>query len=93
MKTYESAYYTVDDTPDEEYDDDEDNETQASLNACMATFSTVREPWFLDSGASSHVTGNGNLLSNLIDSSISSIWTAAGQVHLLHNKGTVSFSC
>lgn len=87
----ETSYSTIHEgLSDEDFDGAED--TQAALNACMSAFTTDEDPWFLDSGASSHVTGNSNLISDISDSSISSIRTAAGQVLPVSYKGNVQFT-
>lgn len=64
---------------------------RAALNACMTVFSTNKEPWFLNSGASYHVTDTSNLLSKLLSSSITSIQTDAGQTLRVEYKGTINF--
>lgn len=46
--------------------------------------------YFLDSGASSHVTGNLSLLSNIAHSSISFIRSAGGQVMPVSSQGFVT---
>lgn len=92
LKATDSAYLSVDDGPaDDEEDIEDPDDSQASLNACIAAFASDEEPWFLDSGASSHVTRNASLMTNPTESSVSSIRTAVGQVLPVKNKGTVSF--
>ena len=58
----------------------------------MSAFSADEEQWFLDSGASSHVTGNSSLLFDKSHSSTSTIRTAAGQILPVVHKGNVNFS-
>ena len=90
LKTsHSTSYSSIDIEPDE---DSESQETHAALNACMFPFEVGEEPWFLDSGASSHVIGKPNVLIDTSHSSISSIRTAGGQVLPVKYKGHVSFS-
>lgn len=88
LKANPSSSYTAVDVPEDDFEEDD---TQAALNACMTAFSTDEEPWFLDSGASSHVTGSSDFLSEVSPSSITSIRTAAGQILPVAHKGTVKF--
>jgi hypothetical protein len=78
-------------------DEDEEEQIPAHLNACIEAFGSdgddpaelvnictnVEQAWFLDSGASSHVTGHKPLLTNIHTSSIPSIRTARGQIMLV----------
>lgn len=89
LKSTTANTYSTTDLIDE---DDEGTDQEAALNACISAFSIEEEPWFLDSGASSHVTGNPNLLSETSTSHIASIRTAAGQVLPVKHKGHVNFS-
>ena len=57
------------------------------INACVVA--NVEEAWFLDSGASSHVTGNSHLLRDITDSRIPHIKTAGGQLMPVAGQGTV----
>jgi len=54
-------------------------------NACI-----TKEEWFLDFGASSHITGNSNLLSNITPSNTQHIRTVKGQLMSIASQGTVS---
>jgi hypothetical protein len=56
--------------------DDESDTPEAVVNACIS--GGIEEEWFLDSCASSHVTGNPHLLSDISHSRIPSIRTASG---------------
>jgi hypothetical protein len=88
--------YLQDGTPDpvprhmqvclDAFNDDQDVPSEA-INACVTT--EVEEDWFLDSGASSHVTGNSQLLSHVTPSSIPQIRTAGGQIMPVSGQGTV----
>ena len=83
----------MNDELEDEYEEVDDVDVnQALINACMAAFSTDEDPWFLDSWASSHVTGNASSLTDLTESIVSSIRTASGQVLPVMNKGIVTFS-
>jgi hypothetical protein len=54
----------------------EEDSDEATVNACMAAFATEEKDWFLDSRASSHITGNARLLTDLTPSKVPSIRTA-----------------
>jgi hypothetical protein len=56
------------------------------INVCT----DVEQAWFLDSGASSHVTGNKALLTNIHTSNVLSIRTAGGQIMKVEGQGTIS---
>lgn len=90
LKTNKASSYSTIETLNA--DEVETEDTQASLNACMAAFSNDEQPWFLNSGASSHVTRNPSLFSSTSLSSVSSIRTAAGQILPVEYKGNVKFS-
>ena len=87
--THSNSYSSINILPDK---DSKGDDTHATLNACMLAFTVDEEPWFLDSGASSHVTGNPLLLTNTSHSSVSSICTATRQILLVQHKGNVTFS-
>jgi hypothetical protein len=63
-------------------------ETDEVVNACLDSFDNEEE-WFLDSGASSHVTGNKLILTDLEHSNTSSIRTAGGHVMPITTQGTI----
>lgn len=68
--------------------DDKSDAPEAVVNACIT--GGIEEEWFLDSGASSHVTGNPHLLSDISHSRIPSIRIVGGiSMHVAH-QGTVS---
>jgi hypothetical protein len=71
-------------------DDTEEDSNEAIVNACLAAFAPEEDDWFLDSGASSHVTGNARLVSNMTPSAVHSIRTANGQVLPVTAKGNVT---
>jgi hypothetical protein len=62
---------------------------EVAVNACMAVFAPEEDDWFLDSSASSYVTGNNQIVSNSTTSAIPSIRTANGQVLAVTAKGNV----
>ena len=68
--------------------DDESDAPEAVVNACIS--GGTEEEWFLDSRASSHVTGNPHLLSDISHSRIPSIRTAGGISMPVAHQGTVS---
>ena len=68
--------------------DDKSDAPEAVVNACIT--GGIEEEWFLDSGASSHVTGNPHLLSDISHSRIPSIRIVGGiSMHVAH-QGIVS---
>jgi hypothetical protein len=90
--------------PADTNDEDEEEQIPAHLNAYIEAFGSdgddpaelvnictdVEQAWFLDSGASSHVTGHKPLLTNIHTSSIPSIRTAGGQIMPVEGQGTIS---
>ena len=60
-------------------------ETEEIINACV-----TEDEWFLDSGASSHVTGNPKLLSHMSSSTVPHIRTAGGQAMPIARQGSVN---
>ena len=50
-----------------------EDSNEATANACMAAFAIEEEDWFLDLGASSHVIGNAQLLTDLTTFKVPSI--------------------
>jgi hypothetical protein len=58
----------------------------------MAALNNDEEEWFLDSGATSHIIGNMNLLSDFGPSVVSSINTAGNQILLVASKRSVKIS-
>jgi hypothetical protein len=71
-------------------DETEEDSNEATVNACLAAFAPEEDDWFLDSGASSHITGNERLVSNITTSAVPSIRTANGQVLPVTAKGNVT---
>jgi hypothetical protein len=68
----------------------EEDTNEATVNTCLAAFTPKEDDWFLNSGASSHVTGNARLVSNMTSSAVPSITTANGQVLPIIAKGNVT---
>jgi hypothetical protein len=83
INAQETAHLAEEEVPAPDQDDDEE------INVCMVAFGTDEEEWFLDSGATSHITGNQNLLSNFGPSQVPSIRTAGSQIMPVAGKGTV----
>jgi histone deacetylase 1/2 len=71
-----------------EEDGGEIESNSEEINVCLAAFA-AEEDWFLDSGATSHVTGNRSLLLNLDQSSVPSVRLAGNQVMPVEGKGNV----
>jgi hypothetical protein len=67
INAQETAHLAEEEVPAQDQDDDEE------INVCMAAFGTDKEEWFLDSGATSHITDNQNLLSDFGPSHVPSI--------------------
>lgn len=67
-----------------------DDTTEETVLACMSGFSQEEPAWFLDSGASSHVTGTKAYLSAHAPAQITSIKTTSGQSLPVHSQGTAS---
>ena len=91
LKTTESSYLALDNSPEEE-EYNEDENWEATINACMSAFTVDKEPWFLDLGESSHVTGKPSLITEKSKSHVPGIRTATGQILPVAYKGHVSFS-
>jgi hypothetical protein len=72
----------------------EDVEAEEQINVVLLEEEHINlcteAPWFLDSGASSHVTGNRSLLTDITSARVSSIKIAAGQTLLVVGKGNVT---
>jgi hypothetical protein len=60
----------------------------------MAAFNTTEEKdWFIDSGASTHMTGDKNLVRDMINTPKQSITTAGGVKYPVEGQGNVTLSC
>lgn len=72
----------------------EDVSTVLELDACMAEYSPVSSStWFLDSGASNHITGDQRIVSNVVKPNITTtIKTASGAALPVVGKGIVTLS-
>jgi hypothetical protein len=86
INVQEIAHLAEEEVPVQDQDDDEE------INICMVVFGTDEEEWFLDSGATSHITVNQNLLSDFGPSHVPSIRTTGSQIMPVAGKGSVKIS-
>lgn len=75
--------------PDPDLDDEPatDIDTVSFIEVNLIDCPEHQESWYLDSGATQHVTGNSSLLVDLLYCSIHRIKTAGGQVHPVSSQG------
>ena len=71
---------------EETYDEEAE---EVTVNACMVAFAPEEDAWFLDSSASSHVTGDNQIVTDQSGSHVPSIRIANGQVLVVIAKGNV----